>query len=180
MILSEHKKANMFQAKRLIKRWVPVTSNRCPDHLSRQFLTTASTFPYSSKNSSAEHIHALSTWLTMRNTLTHSHRQTHTLTHINTHTHTHTLLCTRAHTHTHSSAEHILALTTWLTITNKLTHIDTHTYTHTHTHSPTHSQTHTDALTLTHTAICIKMLLSTWLTITNALTHIDKHTHSLT
>ena len=26
---------------------------RCPDHLSRQFLTTASTFPCSSKNSSA-------------------------------------------------------------------------------------------------------------------------------
>ena len=40
------------------KRGVPVTSNRCPDHLSRKFLTNASTFPYSSKNSSVEHIHA--------------------------------------------------------------------------------------------------------------------------
>ena len=47
------KKANMFKAKRLI-----VTSNRCPGHLNRQFLTIASTFPYSSKNSSAEQIHA--------------------------------------------------------------------------------------------------------------------------
>ena len=53
------------------KRWVLGTSNRCPDHLSRQFLTTASTFPYSSKNSSAEHIHAflyitLRAWVWMR------------------------------------------------------------------------------------------------------------------
>ena len=31
---------------------------QAPDHLGRQFLTTASTFPHSSKNSSAEHIHA--------------------------------------------------------------------------------------------------------------------------
>ena len=55
-----------LESKRLIclkqnvwsKRWVLGTSNTCPDHLSGQFLTTASTFPYSSKNSSAEHIHA--------------------------------------------------------------------------------------------------------------------------
>ena len=57
-MLSEHKKANMFKAKHWSKRWVLGTSNRCPDHLSRQFLTIASTFPYCSKNSSAEHIHA--------------------------------------------------------------------------------------------------------------------------
>ena len=48
------------------KRCVPVTSNRCPDHLSRQFLTTASTFPYSSKNSSVEHINAFYTYPCMR------------------------------------------------------------------------------------------------------------------
>ena len=52
------KKGNVFKAKRLIEKGVPATSTRCPDHLSRQFLTTVSTFPYSSKNSSAEHIHA--------------------------------------------------------------------------------------------------------------------------
>ena len=44
------------------------------------------------------------------------------------------------HTHTHSSAEHILALLTWLTITNKLTHIEKqHTLTHIHTHTLTHA-----------------------------------------
>ena len=53
------KKANVFKAKRLIEKRVPATSTRCPDHLSRQFLTTASTFPYSSKNSSAEHLRFL-------------------------------------------------------------------------------------------------------------------------
>ena len=47
------------------------TSNKYPDHFSRQFLTTASTFPYSSKNSSAEYIHAflyisLCTWVWVR------------------------------------------------------------------------------------------------------------------
>ena len=47
-------------------------------------------------------------------------------THIDTHTHT-----------VYSSAEHILALSTWLTFTNKLTHIDTNTHTHTHTHTLT-------------------------------------------
>ena len=40
---------------------IPATSTSCPGHLSRQFLTTHSTFPYSSKNSSAEHIHAFYT-----------------------------------------------------------------------------------------------------------------------
>ena len=161
------------------KRWVLGTSNRCPDHLSRQFLTTASTFPYSSKNSSAKHIHTLSTWLIITNTLTHidkhththSHRQAHILTHIDKHTHSRT----QTHTHTHSSAEHILGLSTWLTITNKLTHIDkhwhTHTHTHTHTHSDSHSQTHThthththtDEITLTHTGICMRRREYVWL-----------------
>ena len=58
MLLSEQKKGNMSKAKILIEKVGTSTSNRCPDHLNRQFLTTASTFPYSSKNSSAEHIHA--------------------------------------------------------------------------------------------------------------------------
>ena len=62
MLLSEHIYiTNMFKQKDWAKRWVPATSTRCPDHLSRQFLTTATTFPYSSKNSSAEHIHAFYT-----------------------------------------------------------------------------------------------------------------------
>ena len=38
--------------------WVPATSNRSSDHHSREFLTNDSNFPYSSKNSSVEHIHA--------------------------------------------------------------------------------------------------------------------------
>ena len=59
MLLSEHIKAIIFKAKTLMERWVLGTSNRCSDHLSRQFLTTAFTFPYRSKKSSAEHIHAL-------------------------------------------------------------------------------------------------------------------------
>ena len=66
------KRVICLKQKHWSKRWVLGTSNRCPDHLGRQFLTTASTFPYSSKNSSAEHIHALSTWLIITNTLTHS------------------------------------------------------------------------------------------------------------
>ena len=83
MLLSEHKKGNRIclKQKHWSKRWVLGTSNRCPDHLSRQFRAPPSTFTYSSKNPSAEHIHALSTWLIITNTLTHSHRQTHTLTH---------------------------------------------------------------------------------------------------
>ena len=64
--------ANMFKEKRLIEKGVPATSTRCPDHLSRQLLTTVSTFPFSSKNSSVEHIHALSSWLILTNRLTHS------------------------------------------------------------------------------------------------------------
>ena len=47
----------MFKAKTLIEKGAPGTSTNCPDQLSRQFLTTASTFTCSSKNSSAEHIH---------------------------------------------------------------------------------------------------------------------------
>ena len=59
MLPSDHKKANVFKQKSDRKRGGGSTnSTRCPDHLSRQFLTTASTFPYSSKNSSPEHIHA--------------------------------------------------------------------------------------------------------------------------
>ena len=46
MLLSEHKKANKFNDKTLIEKVVLGTSNRCPDHLSRQFLTTLSyTYP---------------------------------------------------------------------------------------------------------------------------------------
>ena len=52
------KKANMSKAKRLIEKGVPATSTCCPVHLSRQFLSTAYTSPCSSKNYSAEHIHA--------------------------------------------------------------------------------------------------------------------------
>ena len=60
------KKANVFKAKRLIEKGVPATSARCPDHLSRQFLTSASTFPYNSKNPSAEHFDAFYTCLSVR------------------------------------------------------------------------------------------------------------------
>ena len=67
-----------------------------------------------------------------------SSSQTRSLTWTNTHTHSHR----QTHTHTHSSAEHILALLTWLTITNKLTHIDKQ-HTHTHTHTLTHSHSRT-------------------------------------
>ena len=52
------KRVICLKQKHWLKRWVLGTSNRCPDLLSRQCLTTTSTFPYSSKNSSAEHIHA--------------------------------------------------------------------------------------------------------------------------
>ena len=52
------KKGNMYKEKTLIEKGVPGTSTSCPDQLSRQFLTTASTFTCSSKNSSDEHIHA--------------------------------------------------------------------------------------------------------------------------
>ena len=91
----------MFKAKRLIEKGgVPATSTMCSDHLSRQFLITASTFPYAlkipqpniftlwspqqtisdhhlylsirSKNSSAEYIHTLPACLTLINTLTHT------------------------------------------------------------------------------------------------------------
>ena len=45
MLLSEHKKLICLKQKDWSKRGVPATSARCPDHLSRQFLITASTFP---------------------------------------------------------------------------------------------------------------------------------------
>ena len=79
---------------------------------------------------------------------THTHTFTHTLTHSHTHIYTHTYTHTHTHTHTHSSAaEHILALSTWLIITNKLTHIDKqNTHSHTHTQTHTHWRTHTRAL----------------------------------
>ena len=76
---------------------VPATSTRRSDLLGRQFLITASTFPYSSKNSSAEHIHNLPTCLTLINTLIHIDK--HTLTHWLIHSyslslsHTHTETC---------------------------------------------------------------------------------------
>ena len=124
----------MFKAKRLIERGVPATSNRCPDHLSRQFLTTASTFPYRSKNSSAEHIHALSTCLTLTNTLTHIDKQT------NKHTHTHT------HTHTLSLSlipqPNIFLLYQHGSPSQTHSHRLTHSLTNTHMHKRTHSLTH--------------------------------------
>ena len=77
---------------------VPATSTRSSDHLSRQFLITASTFPYSSKNSSDEHIHTLPRCLILINTLTHIDKHTHLHTDSFTHTHTHTHI---VYTHTH-------------------------------------------------------------------------------
>ena len=56
----------MFKAKRLIEKGGPAISTSCPDNLSRQFLSTASTFPYSSKNSSAVHIDAFYICLCVR------------------------------------------------------------------------------------------------------------------
>ena len=73
MLLLEHKKANMFKAKRLIEKGGT--------------LITASTFPHSSKNSSAERIHTLPTCLILINTLTHIDKYTHTHTDSFTHTH---------------------------------------------------------------------------------------------
>ena len=56
--IGAQKRLTYLKQKDWSKRWVLVTSSRCPDHLSGQFLTIASTFPYSSKHSSAEDIHA--------------------------------------------------------------------------------------------------------------------------
>ena len=107
--MNQLKNAPIGAQKRLIclkqkdwsKRWVPVTWKRCPDHLSRQFLTTVSTFPYSSKNSSSEHIHALSKWLTITNSLTHIDKHTHSPTYTYSHTLslTHTGICIRKREH---------------------------------------------------------------------------------
>ena len=85
----------MFKAKRLIEKGVPATSTRCSDHLSRQFLITASTFSHSSKNSLAEHINTLPTCLTLINTLIHIDKHTHSHSHQLIHSHTYT------HTHAH-------------------------------------------------------------------------------
>ena len=131
------KKLIRLKQKDSSKRWIPVTSNRCPDHLSRQSLITASTFAYSSKNCSAADNHALPTRFNIIKKLTHSHRQTHTLTHTHTHTHTHTPKLTRSNSHTQ-------------THTLKLTHSNSHTQTHTikltrsnsHSNSYTHTQVH--------------------------------------
>ena len=111
------------------KRGVPATSTTCSDHLSKQFLTTASTFLYSSKNSSAEHIHDVTTYLILTNTVNHIDKHTH----INTHTHTHTDSC-------------ILSLSLSLT----------HTHTHTHSLSPTLSLSLSLTHSLSHTGKCIK------------------------
>ena len=71
-------------------------------HLSRQFLFTASSFPYSSKNSSAEHTHTLPTCLTF--IITHTQRK-HTHIHTHTHTkHTHWRIHTHAHTDMYKKA----------------------------------------------------------------------------
>ena len=63
MLLSEHRKANMFKVKRLIEKGGISYRNH---HLSRQFLTTACTFPFSCKNSSAEYIYVFYTCLCAR------------------------------------------------------------------------------------------------------------------
>ena len=86
--------------------WSP--QQTIPDH--RLYLS-------SSKNVSAEHIHALSICLTRTNTLTHTVTHSHslslslalTLSHTHTHTHTHTHSHTYTYTHTHSRKKgHIL------------------------------------------------------------------------
>ena len=114
------------QKKRLIclkqtdwsKRGVPTTSTRCPDHLSRQFMTTASTFRDSPKNSSAEHFHDVSTCLILTNTLNHIDKHTHidsfTLSLHLSLSHTHTLSLSLTHTHS-------LSLSLSLSLTHSLT-----------------------------------------------------------
>ena len=118
-ITNQRKNVPIRAQKRLIglmqkdwsKRWWLVTSNRCPDHLSRQFLTTASTFHTAIK-------------IPQPNIFTHYQRDlpsnTHSLTHIDKHTHshkeTHTLVLIDKHTLTHTHT--------------------THTQTHTHRHTP--------------------------------------------
>ena len=99
----EAEKCSYRSTKRLIclkqkdwsKRGVPVTSTRC---LNSQFLTTATTIPHGSKNSSAEYIHDVWTCLILTNTVTHIEKHTHSRTDSFTHTHTHT------HTHTPTGA----------------------------------------------------------------------------
>ena len=79
--IAAQKRLKCLKQKDWSKRGVPTTSTRWSDHLGRQFLTTASTFPHSSKNSSAEHIHDVSTCLILTNTLNHIDKYTHTHTH---------------------------------------------------------------------------------------------------
>ena len=105
MLLSEHKKLICLKQKTNRKGGYQLPYlNQVADHLNRQFLITASSFPYSSKNSTAEHIHNLPTYLTLINTLTHINK--HTNSHIDslslshTHTHTHTHIHTLTHTET--------------------------------------------------------------------------------
>ena len=62
MLLSEHiKRLICLKQKDWSNSGIPATSTRCPDHLTREFLTTTSTFPYSTKNYSVERIHAFYT-----------------------------------------------------------------------------------------------------------------------
>ena len=102
------------------KRWVLGTSNRCPDHFSRQILTTTPTFPYSSKNSSAEHIYDISTCLILTNTVNHIDKHTHTHTHTLTHSLSLSLSLSLKHKHTHT---HTLSLS--LSLSLSLTHTGT-------------------------------------------------------
>ena len=92
-------KANMFKTKRLIEQGVPEPQpGALITSADNKFLTTASTFPYSSKNSSAEHIHDVSICLILTNTLSHidKHTHTHWFTHTHTHTLTHTGTCIKS------------------------------------------------------------------------------------
>ena len=91
MLLSEHKKICLKQ-KDWSKRGGTATS---PDHLSRQFLTTASTFPHSSKIPQPN-------IFTHTNTITHTDKHTHTLSQTLTQSLTHTHIHTHTHTRTHT------------------------------------------------------------------------------
>ena len=122
MLLTDHKKANMFKAKILIEKvgtryltgalitpagssWPPPL----PFHTALKTPQPNIFTPYQHGSPSQTHCHS-----NRQTTHTHSHTHTltHTLTHSLTHTHTHTLSLSLTHTHTHS-----------------------HTHTHTHTHA---------------------------------------------
>ena len=141
MLLSRStKEASVFKKKLIEQVGIPATSTRCPENLSRQFLTGASTFPYGSKNSSSQHIHALSTCLTLTNTLTHIDKHTHSHTYIHTHTHTHSLI---PQPNKFSLYQHDPpSQTNSLTLPSNT--LSTHTHTHTHTDRRTHTHAHRD------------------------------------